>query len=54
MQEQIGYDVLLNQESEEEESEEEKLQKLKRIGNCDLIKDPRLVFACLCGALSYF
>ena len=26
----------------------------EKIGNCDLIKDCRLIFACLCGALSYF
>ena len=38
----------LDEETEEIEGDE------KRVTNCDLVKDPRLVFACLCGALSYF
>ena len=38
----------------EEEIEEERQQSMKNIGNCDLLMNPRLVFACLCGALSYF
>ena len=37
-----------------ESSEEEEVADEEKIGNLDLIKSPRLVFACLCGALSYF
>ena len=38
----------------EREDEEDLDDDAPRVTNCDLIKDPRLVFACLCGALSYF
>ena len=35
-------------------SSDEEGEEGKKVGNWDLMKDSRLVFACLCGALSYF
>ena len=46
-----GEEGVQNRESDEEGELEAGEQP---ITNCDLIRDARLVFACLCGALAYF
>ena len=53
------WEEIDEQECEEKASRrmsqaEEEVAEADKIGNLDLVKSPRLVFACLCGALSYF
>ena len=38
----------------DDSSSEEEVPNEEKYGNWDLIKSPRIMFACLCGALSYF